>query len=93
MSIAILWVLIPRSLVGGYQSFGEISASYSGYKSVQKTTTDNIVVMSVARVGNPVANRHKWRIGHESVATQPSFLQLVKQKIVKFRIKFSIFFS
>jgi hypothetical protein len=27
------------------------------------------------------------------VATQPSFLQLVKQKIVKFRIKFSIFFS
>jgi hypothetical protein len=29
---------------------------------------------SSARIGNPVANLHKRRIGHESVATQPKFL-------------------
>jgi hypothetical protein len=36
-------------------------------------------------VGNPVASRHRWRIGHESVAS-------CQTKQVKFRIKFSIFF-
>jgi hypothetical protein len=32
------------------------------------------------RVGNPVASRHKWRIGLESVTTQPTFMLLVRQK-------------
>jgi hypothetical protein len=34
----------------------------------------------MASVGNLVANRHKWRFGHESVAPLPTFLQLVRQK-------------
>jgi hypothetical protein len=32
-------------------------------------------------------------MGHESVATQPTFLQLVKTKELKFSIKFSNFFQ
>jgi hypothetical protein len=39
-------------------------------------------------VGNPVASRHKWRIGHESVATQPTFLQLVRQELSNFALIF-----
>jgi hypothetical protein len=38
------------------------------------------VMLYISRVGNPVANRHKWRIGHESVATRLTFLQLVRRK-------------
>jgi hypothetical protein len=30
-------------------------------------------------VDNPVASRHKWRSGHGSAVTQPTFLQLVRQ--------------
>jgi hypothetical protein len=38
------------------------------------------IEISYTARADPVANRHKWRIGHESVATQPTFLQLVRQK-------------
>jgi hypothetical protein len=42
---------------------------------------------SKARMGNPVANRHKWRFGRESVATCQD------RRIVTFRVKFSNFFQ
>jgi hypothetical protein len=37
-------------------------------------------------VGSPVASRHKWRVGHGSVATQPTFLQLVRQALSNFAL-------
>jgi hypothetical protein len=40
----------------------------------------HVTPTTIATVGNPVANHHKWRIDHESVATQPTFLQLIRQK-------------
>jgi hypothetical protein len=44
------------------------------------------------RVSNPVANCHKWRIGHESVVTQPTFLQLARQKNCQISYQMFYFF-
>jgi hypothetical protein len=40
----------------------------------------HVAPTAIATVDNSVANHRKWRMGHESVATQPTFLQLIRQK-------------
>jgi hypothetical protein len=42
---------------------------------------------TIPMVGNPVANRHKWRIGHESVATRQT------KELSNFALNFLFFFN
>jgi hypothetical protein len=66
----------------------------SDYAEAQCSVGRHGVLSNPCWKSNPVASLHKWRIGHESVAIQPSFPQLVRQKNCQISHEtFSFFFQ